>query len=208
MKHLVAIVIFKMWGLVCRMTARYAFRKWTSTSLSYIQQTEEERTEDWGWGSSKLVLCLAHSRGSQEERERARQGIHVIKGLPFKISTRQGWVLHNWYFKPYKWWEWRSQFKVFITDTSEYTCSICVCAFTQRRSPSCFDLGRIKRLKANEEMLVLKKHSSMRIIWICYWGGINWLDDISRLLKPMGLKNKPIWEYFALNVPGIWSKLI
>lgn len=140
-------------------------------------------TTNW-WGENrglrmkfiKIVLCLAHSRGSKEQ-ERARQGIHVIKGLPYKISTRQGWVLRNWYFKPYKCWEWRSQFKVF-TDTSEYTCSICVCAFTQWRSPSCFDLRWIKRLKANEEMLILKMHSSVRIIWICYWGGINCLDEI------------------------------
>lgn len=144
--------------------------------LLYIIYTTSWGEEDWRWSSSRLVLCPAHSRGSQEEQEKARRGIHVIKGMSCKISTRPGWVLHNWYFKPYKCWEWTSQFKVFITDTSEYTCSICVCAFTQRRSPSCFDLGWIKRLKANEEMLILKMHSSMRIIWnlLLRWNNLPW----------------------------------
>ncbi len=98
-----------------------------SFSKAY-KQTGKERTEDWRWSSSRLVLCPAHSRGSQEERERARQGIHVIKGLPYKISTRQGRVLRNWYFKPYKWWEWRPQFKVFwIYLASQRQRLLCLC---------------------------------------------------------------------------------
>lgn len=150
------------------------------------------------------MLCPAHSRGRLEERERARKGIHVIKGLPYKISTRQGWVLRNWYFKPYKWWEWRPQFKVFITDTSEYTwchkgSGFCVCVFTQWHIPSCFDLGRIKRLKTNEEMLIWKINLLWRMIKLPWWD-----------FKPMGLKNiwdDKIWEYLSLNSTRIWRKV-
>lgn len=151
------------------------------------KQTGEERTEDWRWSSSRLVLFPAHSRGSQEERERARQGIHVIKGLLYKISTRQGWVLRNWYFKPYKRWEWRPQFKVFITDTSEYTwchkgSGICVCAFTQWRIPSCFDLGWIKRLKNKWRNAHLEDEDNMNLLL--------------RLIKP------PWWDVKAFKTNG------
>ncbi len=125
------------------------------------KQTGKERTEDWRWSSSRLVLCPAHSRGSQEERDRAsmwskachtrsqpgKDGFSVIGTSNPTSGESEG----------------------LSSKSSEYTwrhkgSGFCVCAFTQWRIPSCFDLGWIKRLKTNEEMLIWK----MRIIWICY----------------------------------------